>query len=214
MQKGEPQVAVRYTFSLPHELYFGPASSLYVFVYDNGWAIDRAMYYSYIYPIGKDSLLYVQVVPEKSSGNGGPDSSDTLAISGYVSNLILYYDKQRHIVTPPLFDPYMSSYCIINNNLFYWGFKDSRTYACRYNLKTGTSVAAPLFIDEGTDFFGAFSPPYKSARGLRFHSEGIGTWILSDDLKSVVDQITDPNSTGSDTVANSHKNPTPGREDF
>jgi len=187
------EIATRYTFSLPHTIDFGGASGNYVVIYQYAQPLDTAFYYSNIVNIGKDTIVYAQArsLPDET---GRRFDSKTKAISGNVTALVLYDGKKFHYLKPPYFDPYFSAFSIEGLELYYWGINkdNAKTYACRYNLKTGATKAIYLIVDEGTDYFGAFYPPRIDESGILFKEDIGNQWVFNKAFDQMLKRIVRP----------------------
>ena len=173
------ETATEYTFSLPHQIDFGVASGSYVVIYQYAHPLDTAFYYSNIFNIGKDTLIYAQTrsYPDET---GRRFDVKAEVMNGDVTALVLYDGKKFHYLKPPYFDSYFSAFTVEGQYLYYWGLNkdNSKTYACRYNLKTGATKAIYLIVDEGADYFGAFEPPRMDESGILFKEDIGNEWIF------------------------------------
>ncbi|MDP4202222.1 MAG: hypothetical protein Q8861_05980 [Bacteroidota bacterium] len=188
-----PENATQYTFSLPHQIEFGVASGSYVVIYQYAQPLDTAFYYSNIVNIGKDTIVYAQArsLPDET---GRRFDSKTKAMNGEVTALVLYDGKKIHYLKPPYFDPYFSAFAVEGQNIYYWGLNkdNAKTYACRYNLKTGATKAIYLIVDEGTDYFGAFYPPRIDESGILFKEDIGNQWVFDKAFDQMLKRIVRP----------------------
>lgn len=187
------ETATQYTFSLPHHIDFGIAGGSYVVIYQYAHSLDTAFYYSDIFNIGKDTIIYAQArsVLDES---GRRFDSKTKAMSGSVTALVLFDGKKFHYLKPPYFDPYFSAFAVEGQYLYYWGLnkENSKTYACRYNLRTGATKAIYLIVDEGTDYFGAFEPPRIDESGILFKEDIGNEWVFDKAFEQLVKRYVRP----------------------
>jgi len=188
-----PENATQYTFSLPHTIDFGVASGNYVVIYQHAQPIDTAFYYSNIVNIGKDTIVYAQAhsAPDETGRRFDPK---TKAMSGDVSALVVYDGKKIHYLKPPYFDPYFSAFAVEGQDLYYWGFnkENAKTYACRYNLRTGATKAIYLLTEDGTDYFGAFEPPRIDESGILFKEDIGNQWVFDKTFERMLKRMVRP----------------------
>jgi hypothetical protein len=187
------ETTTQYTFSLPHQIDFGVAGGSYVVIYQYAHPLDTAFYYSDISTIRQDTIVYAQArsVPDET---GRRFDAKTKAMNGNVTALVLYDGKKFHYLKPPYFDPYFSAFTVEGQYLYYWGInKDNpKTYACRYNLKTGATKAIYLIVDEGTDYFGAFEPPRMDESGILFKEDIGNEWVFDKAFDRMLKRIVRP----------------------
>lgn len=180
-----PETATQYTFSLPHTIDFSVCGASYVVIYKNSHPLDTALLYSGVFNIGKDTLVYAQVRSEPDE-NGKRFEPKNESMHGIVTTLSLYDGKRFHYIKLPYFDPFFSSFCVDNYSIFYWGFHTDKMFACRYNVKTGTTRAVYLSQIEGTDDIGAYNPPYVENSGIVFRDGMDNEWVFNKKLNRVI----------------------------
>jgi len=142
----------RYTFSQNAGISMVTTEAEYQLLYDYSQLIDTVFTYSGAYPLGVDSIIYVQLGQTKMPGQD--------YLIGVINGLRLFDGKQIQKIEIPLFDGYFSSFFVHHYTIYYWGFDKDQLYACSYNLKNKQFSKVPLQKHIGTDDYSVFDVPH------------------------------------------------------
>lgn len=166
----DEDTTAKYTLSKPYNIDFNVCGATYAILYKYAKPFDSALLYSGVFFIGSDSVLYVQVQSADDLFTTETNATKSNDITGTITSLTLYDGERFNYFAPTLFNTLLSAFFYEDYNIYYWGFTNDSTFACRYNIITKAQTKVYITKTMGTDDIAAFDPPIKKAHNIEFRT--------------------------------------------